>query len=129
MKTDFVYIVEDDSIASFVIKLSLDSHLSFTENEVFHNGQLAYDKLTENINQGCRLPDLIFLDLNMPVMDGWEFLQAFSELKYENEISVIILTSSINPEDVERAKKFSVVKGFLSKPLTSDKLEDVIELV
>ncbi len=65
----------------------------------------------------------------MPVMDGWEFLEAFSQLKYEKQISVIILTSSINPEDEEKSESFSVVKGFLSKPLTSEKLDEVEKML
>lgn len=127
MKTDLVYVVEDDSIAAYVIKLELEAHQHFTENKIFKNGKEAYDELSHHIKYNEELPDLILLDLNMPIMDGWEFLEVFSELKYEKQISVIILTSSINPEDAERAKSYKVVKDFLSKPLTMDKLDSILK--
>ena len=65
----------------------------------------------------------------MPVMDGWEFLEKFSTMTMDKTISVIILTSSINPEDAEEAKTFKNVKGFLSKPLDMEKLDQVLELI
>lgn len=126
-KIDFVYIVEDDEIASFVIKLALESHASFSNNAIFQNGKIAIDTLS-NTNLE-KLPDIIFLDINMPIMDGWEFLEEFSTLAMDKSISVIILTSSINPEDAEKAKTFKHVKGFLSKPLDLEKLNHVLELV
>lgn len=128
-KIEFVYIVEDDDIASFVIKLALDEHSAFSNNAIFRNGKLAIDQLS-NVNSNLgELPDLIFLDINMPVMDGWEFLESFSKLTLKKPISVIILTSSINPDDEKKAKTFDHVKGFLSKPLDIEALEKVLEIV
>jgi len=128
-KIDFVYIVEDDEIASFVIKLALESHASFSSNAIFQNGKLAIDTLSSTNSSLDNLPELIFLDINMPIMDGWEFLEKFSTLTFDKSISVIILTSSINPEDAEKAKTFKDVKGFLSKPLDLEKLDQVLELI
>jgi CheY-like chemotaxis protein len=128
-KIDFVYIVEDDEIASFVIKLALESHASFSNNAIFQNGKLAIDMLSKPNSNLEKLPDIIFLDINMPIMDGWEFLEKFSTLTMDKSISVIILTSSINPEDAEKAKTFKHVKGFLSKPLDLEKLDQVLELI
>jgi CheY-like chemotaxis protein len=70
-------------------------------------------------------PQLIFLDLNMPVMGGWEFLDSFSTKDYSdyNETKVIILSSTIDPEDLEKSKKYSMVIDFLSKPISKEMLE------
>jgi CheY-like chemotaxis protein len=70
-------------------------------------------------------PQLIFLDLNMPVMDGWEFLDSFKTESYSqfHDTKVIILSSTINPEDLEKSKKYPMVIDFLSKPISKEMLE------
>ena len=128
MKSDYVYIVEDDSITSYVIKVELQNHGSFDKSEVYNNGQIAYEQLSSSIQNNKRVPDLILLDINMPIMDGWEFLNAFSQLENTDDISVVMLTSSINPVDLEKAKSYKAVKGFFSKPLTSDKLDEIKQI-
>jgi CheY-like chemotaxis protein len=74
-------------------------------------------------------PDMIFLDINMPEMDGWGFLSEFSRLDIEiqDNIMIMMLTTSKNPTDKFRAKAWSFVSGFLNKPLTKKILEDIIE--
>lgn len=117
---DHIYIVEDDSVASYVIRKVI-GQMGIGSCLVLQNGKLALEKLrTEAIN-----PDLIFLDINMPVMDGWEFLDACQEEKRDT-IPVFLLSSSINPADKERASNYSQVHGFLSKPFTSEKLDNVL---
>jgi CheY-like chemotaxis protein len=116
--------VEDDSVASFVIKKVIGQKLGVGSCLVLQNGKLALEKLkAEEIN-----PDLIFLDINMPVMDGWEFLDACIE-ENRDTIPVFLLSSSINPADKERAMNYSQVHGFLSKPFTSEKLDDALGLL
>ncbi|SMD33100.1 Response regulator receiver domain-containing protein [Reichenbachiella faecimaris] len=123
-----IYVVEDDPISSFVIKLALQQHPAFDEAVEFKNGQVAVDHLLKNEANG-NLPELILLDINMPVMDGWDFLDKFSEMGVSKDIPVVMLTSSINPNDIEKANAHELVKGFLSKPLNKEKLDEVLRLV
>ncbi|WP_422361636.1 response regulator [Reichenbachiella sp.] len=123
---ELVLVVEDDPISSYVINLALRQHEAFLECVELRNGQVAIDHLTEN---GENLPNLILLDINMPVMDGWDFLEKFSEMSVSKDIPVVMLTSSINPDDIEKAKSHKLVKGFLSKPLNKDKLDEVLTFI
>ena len=71
-------------------------------------------------------PQLIFLDLNMPVMNGWEFLSVFSKNQYLENFSktkVVVLSSTIDPNDIEKSKEYPMVVEFLSKPITTEILE------
>ena len=73
--------------------------------------------------------DLIFLDINMPSMDGWEFLEKYKELKKENsaQIIIIMLTTSLNPDDVLRAYQMPEISGFENKPLTTEKIDRIVK--
>ena len=73
--------------------------------------------------------DLVILDLNMPVMDGWQFLDEFVLLPIKKEISVFIMTSSIDPVDIEMAKKYKIVKDYVEKPITTKKLDVLCKLI
>jgi CheY-like chemotaxis protein len=74
-----------------------------------------------------QIPDIIFLDLNMPVMNGWDFLEHFSKEFYPqfNAIKVVILSSTIDPSDYLKAKQYEAVTHFLSKPLTVEMLQEL----
>lgn len=125
-KIDLVYIVEDDLIASFVIKKVVDEHPEVEGSQVFANGRLALDALLTIFENCNKLPDLILLDINMPVMDGWEFLEALAGVDKDTPIPVFILTSSISPVDIEKAKSYGEVKGFFSKPFSFEKLNEIM---
>jgi len=73
------------------------------------------------------IPEIIFLDINMPVMDGWEFLDKFTQIenKLDKTITLYVVSSSINPVDIERAKNTNAVKDYLVKPVTLEDLEAI----
>ncbi|GEC72626.1 CheY chemotaxis protein or a CheY-like REC (receiver) domain [Flavobacterium flevense] len=122
---DLILCVDDDPITLMLCKKVIVK-ASFSNNIITaKNGEEALEYFNSILNkEENKLPELIFLDLNMPVMDGWEFLDSFSTDKYSevNSTNVIILSSTIDPEDLEKSKKYPMVIDFLSKPITTDML-------
>lgn len=121
--------VDDDPITLMLYKMVI-AKASFTEEIITaKNGQEAldyYGKLKASNETRC--PELIFLDLNMPVMGGWEFLDNFITANYQEfnkKTKVIVLSSTIDPTDIEKSKTYPIVIDFLSKPITKEMLEDL----
>lgn len=118
---DKILFVDDDPITLMLCKKVI-ARASFSKNIITaKNGQealLLFDESKNNQNFND-VPQLIFLDLNMPVMGGWEFLESFSSKDYEifHTIKVVVLSSTIDPEDLEKAKKYPMVIDFLPKPI------------
>ncbi|WP_447637759.1 response regulator [Flavobacterium microcysteis] len=121
--------VDDDPITLMLYKMVI-AKASFTEEIITaKNGQEAMDYYTnlKASNETC-CPELIFLDLNMPVMGGWEFLDNFIKKDYQEfntKTKVIVLSSTIDPTDIEKSKTYPIVIDFLSKPITKEMLEDL----
>jgi len=87
------------------------------------------DYLKSNKKNKEVVPDLIFLDINMPVLDGWDFLEKYKQLDKELQdlVVIIMLSTSGYPEDIERALSYSCVSDYIIKPLTKEKLENIIK--
>jgi CheY-like chemotaxis protein len=115
-----IFIVDDAELDSVIVKIGLKQVLGNLDIEVFNNGDSAINKLLEiSINNPSLFPDYIFLDLNMPVMGGWEFLEAYHQLDIdqENKTRIFILSSSISRSDVLRSISNPLIETFLSKPI------------
>jgi CheY-like chemotaxis protein len=93
---------------------------------VFNNGRDALDNLKAIIRANKKLPDVILLDLNMPVMDGWQFLDEFLREPTPKPILIYIVTSSIDPDDVNRAKIYDAVTNYIVKPITLETLKNIL---
>jgi len=93
------------------------------------SGSDALEYLSSQYNKEDQAPDLIFLDINMPRMNGWDFLEKYLLLAEEaREVPpVIMLSTSENPHDIERMKSFNIISDYYSKPLTKEKMEDIQE--
>ena len=92
----------------------------------FANGYEAINHLKKTLADHQQLPDIILLDLNMPVMDGWQFLDEFKHIDFGKKITVYIVSSSIDPLDHEKARQYGEVSSFLVKPITRNELEHVL---
>lgn len=113
-----ILLVDDDKICNFITEATLNRLGIASEIHAVLNGKEALEIINNFQSKDQVLPDAILLDLNMPIMNGFQFLEAFRELKIslKKEIMIIILTSSENPEDIVKAKKFGITH-FLTKPL------------
>lgn len=114
---NLAYIIENDLITATIAEAVLRRNLRHYQVQHWANGQVAFDQLVTAAEKNAGIPGLILLDLDMPVMDGWEFLDSLVLLPVAEQTCVFILTSSIHPDDRKKANRYSVVKGFLSKPL------------
>ena len=126
---DLVYVVEDDAITSKITELHLRQHGAFGQVQRYQNGQPALEALVQASTYSTQLPDLILLDLNMPVMDGWEFLDALATQSLQEQVDVCVLTSSIHPGDMAKAKSYPEVRGYFTKPVTFKLLSQVVQLL
>ncbi|MBB6501317.1 response regulator [Pedobacter cryoconitis] len=120
-------VIDDDDINIFIIKKIVEKTGYEAKMVAQTNGQLAIDYLKELIDTNQLLPHLILIDINMPVLNGWEFLEAYEKLGIETEIDMYMLSSSVYENDIEKAKTYKTVKGFISKPLSIERLIELFE--
>jgi CheY-like chemotaxis protein len=121
-----VFLIDDDDVFVFLTKKVIERSGADVALTVFSNGQEGIEYIKGIAADADLLPDVILLDLNMPVMDGWDFLNAYQELELAKEIAVYIVTSSISPYEVERAKHIKEVQEFIVKPIAKEKFRDII---
>jgi CheY-like chemotaxis protein len=124
-----IFIIDDDEIFIFLTKKMIKSTDLLVQIKTFADGEEAIDYMKIIANNKELLPDIILLDLNMPILDGWGFLEEFELLEYkiEKSISIYISSSSISPFDVERAKSNSLVSDFLIKPYGENKIKEIVQ--
>lgn len=127
-KIAFTLLIDDDDITNIVNQMLLEDLDLTDELLIARNGKEALELIERRQRSQECLPNLILLDINMPVMNGFEFLTAFEKLEIEARSSVIIvmLTTSMNPEDVKIAQE-TTIGGYLNKPLTENDLQKVWE--
>lgn len=123
-----ILLVDDDSIANFLIeKVVAQTGLA---NAIYKalNGQEALNVFDQYINHLIDLPQVVLLDLNMPIMNGFEFLQAFQSLDFEGKknVMIIVVSSSSNPLDIERVKSMGI-KHYLTKPISAESIRNILQ--
>jgi len=120
-----VVIVDDDAVVLFLHKVLIDRSILPSAEKSFKNGKEALDYIGSN---GVRdTPYLVLLDINMPVMNGWDFLEEIQKTEFKDNVYVAMVTSSINANDVEHARQYPQVIDYLEKPLRKEACEELYE--
>lgn len=127
-KLNCILMIDDDAATNYLHRIVIEA-TDYYEKLVFKtNGYEALKFLSTPIDGEYPRPELIFLDINMPKIDGWEFLEAYKNLPIEQrgEVIILMLSTSLNPHDEKRAQKIEEISGFKDKPLTEEILTELI---
>lgn len=127
-KTKDVCIIDDDPICVFGLKKRLLEAEFFEEIITWSNGLEAINFFTKRVIEKKPLPTTVFLDLNMPLMDGWDFLEEFKkiDISFRKNVRIHILSSSVDAKDVLKAKTYVEVENYFTKPI---KKEDIFKVI
>lgn len=128
-KLGCVLLIDDDEATNFYHTIVLEEECSWVDVQAVKSGKEGLDYLLrKGVYADYPQPGIIFLDINMPGMNGWDFLAAYGELSKDihDRVVVTILTTSANPDDRERAAKIPAVKDFVNKPLTPEAFWKVV---
>jgi CheY-like chemotaxis protein len=128
---DLVMLVDDNDTDNFINKRIIELTHFASRIEIRNSGKTALEYLEENKNNDDKLPNLIFLDINMPIVDGFVFLYEFESFpqNIKDKCKIIILSSSDNKRDIDKIITNEYVIKFITKPLTEEALAEVKELL
>ncbi|CCH54800.1 response regulator [Fibrisoma limi BUZ 3] len=123
-----ILLIDDDPDDNYIHQLIIDETELCETVRVAENGQLGLAYLTKTDHPDYVRPDIILLDINMPGMNGFEFLEHYRQIdpSLQSRVVLLMLTTSLFPADTTRARQFSEVKGYLSKPLSQDMLQTIV---
>lgn len=127
-KFNEVFVVDDDKVYHFILKKLLKKNNINVTSHFFENGEEAMAVLKNNSKTGGSIPDLILLDINMPIMDGWQFLEEFQKIKdnLNKETTIYMISSSNSFVDLEKVKEFpEEVMDYFMKPVS---YEDICKI-
>lgn len=128
MSTKRIMLIDDDPLCILISTKIIELNPSLKVIS-FSNAEEALAQLKLwYVSDSTMFPDFIFLDINMPVMNGWQFLEETQKLPedFRNKCNIIMLSSSVNPVDVKKSMSFEPVSDFVSKPLTVEKLKNLL---
>ncbi len=124
---NLLWVIDDDPFLTFAVKSKFNRFNAFDTIENFENGKEGFEELSLRLKNEQRLPDIILLDINMPVMNGWEFLD---EVSHEPELfqacQVYIFSSSSSQKDKMKASEYPIA-GYILKPISDEKIMHLIE--
>ncbi|CAN5474511.1 response regulator [soil metagenome] len=122
-------VIDDNPTDHYIMQRLLHNNFNCEQATYTYDGRLVLDYLQENKNEGASLPDVIFLDLDMPELTGWEFLDELEQLNtgFSKSVQVHIMSSSIRSADIFNSKKYTCVNSFLTKPLSRDNINRICQ--
>lgn len=126
-----VLLIDDDQVYLFAATKTIEATGLAGSVEVCTNGLDAIEYLQKVIGSSGKLPDVIFIDINMPVMDGWEFLEEYKTLakQINSPIKIYILSSSVDKNDIMRSKEYNSVIDYVVKPVYKEKFSEILQAV
>lgn len=128
MSTKRVCIIDDDPTYVFALNYLLKVNNLSLETMVFNTGEEALHYFSEHRDVEEKLPHIVFLDMNMPLMDGWDFMDSYCRLKPQLKVDVALymMSSSINKQDVARSREFEQIADYLVKPMEVEELLKIL---
>lgn len=128
---EIVAIIDDDRVFQKITWMKITRKNYARKVLMFSDGDQAIRFIKDNASNPDELPDVILLDLNMPVMDGWDFMDAFVKIRPHigKKITIFVATSSVNPEDQRRAIEVSAVTDYVIKPISDASLLRLFTIV
>ncbi len=131
-KLKCILVIDDDEPTNFFSQMILEELGCAEHIKTLQSGQEALEYLGKCETPGSDpdlypSPDLVFLDINMPAMNGWEFLEEYKKMSVKHRIIMVMLTTSLFPEDRSRAEAMPEISGFENKPITVEKVNAVID--
>ncbi|WP_209402054.1 response regulator [Pseudozobellia sp. WGM2] len=123
-----ICIIDDDDIYQFTMTAALNNLKKIDKITTFLDGAQALDFITDNLKNKEELPDVVFLDINMPIMDGFQFMEEYVKIKpnVDKEISIYMVSSSVDPKDIARCRKIEGISDYIVKPIKEHKLKALI---
>ena len=126
-----IWIVDDDKLYTLLLTKTLNKLEASRQISTYNNGQAAIEALKAIVAANEALPELIFLDINMSIMDGWEFMEEYKLLKADKDMSTIIYvaSSSISNDDIAKAKSDKEIHDYIIKPIHANMITGILNRV
>ncbi len=117
MKT--LCVIDDDTIYQYTVNHFIKSENLAELTQPFTDGEEAIEYIKENLQNADALPDIILLDINMPIMDGWQFLDEYEKIVNDlpKKITINMVSSSVDHQDIKKAKSIDLISNYFTKPL------------